>query len=72
MWNFSGGLEISIFMLGILIVLNNIATRPDKIRSDFFFRLCSNFVRIKFSAKSAFSCLSLPSSIGAGGEHSAV
>jgi hypothetical protein len=68
---FSRGLDISVFKLNILTVVDNHTTWSDYFGSDFV-QLYFNFVRHKFRAKTAFTLLSLPSRIGVGGEHSAV
>ena len=51
--------------------MDNHTTWPDYFRSDFV-GLYFNFVRNKFSVKTAFTCLSLPSRIGAVEEHPAL
>ena len=71
MCNFSSGIDISVFMLDILTVTGDHTTWPDYFRSDVF-GLYFNFVRKNFRARTTFISLSLPSRIGAGGEHSAV
>jgi hypothetical protein len=47
MWNFSSWLNISVFVLDILIVMDKHTTWSDFFLSDFI-RLCFNFVRNNF------------------------
>ena len=59
MWSFSRGLDISVCMINILIVMDNHTTWPDYFWSDFV-GSHFNFFRKKFRARTAFTCLSLP------------
>jgi hypothetical protein len=70
-WNFSRGLDISVFMLDILTVVGNQTTRLDYCFSDFV-RLYFNVFRKSFCVKTIFTCLSLPSRTGGGGQQLAV
>ena len=71
MWNFSRGIDSSVFKLEILTVMDKPTTWSDYFRSDIFILHC-NYLRNKFRAKTAVIRFSLPSRIGFVAEHPAV
>jgi hypothetical protein len=72
MWSFKRGLDISVFMLDILTVIDNRTTRPGYFCSDFVGLHFLIFLEEQFRARTSFTRLLLSSRIGAVEENPAV